>query len=70
MLVLSRKLSEEIVVGDHIVVKVVSIGNGKVRIGIEAPRDTPVHRREVYDAIKAQAQSEGTIEGDSETGTT
>ena len=70
MLVLSRKLSEEIVVGDNIVLKVIEIRGDKVRIGIEAPRDTPVHRREVYDAIKAQAQSEGTIEGDSETGTT
>lgn len=70
MLVLSRKLDEEIVIGDNIVLKVIEIRGDKVRIGIEAPRDTPVHRREVYDAIKAQAKSEGTIEGDSETGTT
>lgn len=70
MLVLSRKLSEEIVIGDNIVFKVIEIRGDKVRIGIEAPRDTTVHRREVYDAIKAQAKSEGTIEGDSETGTT
>ena len=70
MLVLSRKLDEDIVIGDNIVLKVIEIRGDKVRIGIEAPRDTPVHRREVYDAIKAQAKSEGTIEGDSETGTT
>lgn len=68
MLVLSRKLSEEIVIGSGIVVKVVSIGNGKVRIRIEAPRDMPVHRREVYDAI--MAQSEGTAGDDAATGTT
>lgn len=70
MLILSRKIREEIVIGDDIVLTVVDVGNGKVRIGIEAPRDTPVHRREVYDAIKAQAKNEGTAGNDSATGTT
>lgn len=66
MLVLSRKLDEEIVIGDNIVLKVIEIRGDKCRIGIEAPRDMTVHRREVYDAIKAQLEGTG---NDSATGT-
>jgi len=51
MLVLSRHRDEEVMIGD-IVVKVVDIRGDKVRLGIEAPQEIPVHRREVYDAIK------------------
>ncbi len=53
MLVLSRKLNESIFVGDNIKITVVEIGPGKVRLGIEAPKDVPVHREEVYESIKA-----------------
>ena len=56
MLVLSRKKNESICISDNIVVTVVEIRSDKVRLGIEAPRDVPVHRREVYEKIK---QSEG-----------
>jgi carbon storage regulator len=59
MLVLSRKKSETIVIGENIIVTVVDIRGDKVRLGIEAPRDIPVHRREVYEAIK---RSEGSKE--------
>lgn len=52
MLVLSRKKDEKIVIGDNISIMVVEIRGDKVRLGIEAPRDVTVHRREVYDAIK------------------
>ena len=52
MLVLSRKKGECIVIRDDIVIMVVDIRGDKVRLGIEAPKDVPVHRREVYDAIK------------------
>jgi carbon storage regulator len=51
MLVLSRKKQESIVVGEDVRITVVAIGYGQVRIGIEAPRTTPVHRGEVYEAI-------------------
>ena len=51
MLVLSRKKNESIVINDDIVVTIVEIRGDKVRLGIEAPRDIPVHRREVLDAI-------------------
>ncbi len=52
MLVLSRKRDEQIIIGDSIVITVVEIRGDKVRLGIEAPMDVPVHRREVYDAIR------------------
>jgi carbon storage regulator len=54
MLVLSRKKNESIVVNDSIVITVVEIRGDKVRLGIEAPREVPIHRSEVYAAIVAQ----------------
>jgi len=51
MLVLSRRTDETIHIGDDVVLTVIQIKDGKVRIGIAAPRDVPVHRGEVYDAI-------------------
>ena len=52
MLVLSRSTGEELVIDGTIVVKVVEVRGGRVRLGITAPRDVPVHRREVYDDIR------------------
>ena len=52
MLVLSRKKNESIVIRDDIVVMVVEVQGDKVRLGIEAPREVPVHRLEVYEKIK------------------
>ena len=52
MLVLSRKKNESIIIRDDIVVMVVEVRGDKVRLGIEAPREVPVHRREVYEKIK------------------
>lgn len=58
MLVLSRKKNESIIINDHITVTVVEIRGDKVRLGIEAPKDVAVHRREVYDAIQSQQQAQ------------
>jgi carbon storage regulator len=52
MLVLSRHRDEQIVIGDDIVITVVDIRGDKVRLGISAPQEVSVHRREVYEAIK------------------
>ena len=52
MLVLSRKKNESIVINNEITVVVVVIRGDKGRLGIEAPKEVPVHRREVYEAIK------------------
>lgn len=51
MLVLSRKANERIRIADDISIVVVEIRGDKVRLGIEAPKDVPVHRGEVYDVI-------------------
>ena len=62
MLVLSRLLGEKIVVGDGLITfTVVDIRGDKVRIGIDAPKDIPVHRQEVYDAIQRE-KSQGSEE--------
>ncbi len=55
MLVLSRKKNESIVINNDITVVIVEIRGDKVRLGVEAPKEVPVHRREVYDAIKRNA---------------
>jgi carbon storage regulator len=52
MLVLTRKTNECIIIRDDIVVTVVEIRGDRVRLGIEAPKEVPVHRREIYDKIK------------------
>ena len=57
MLVLSRQSDETIVIGDNIRVTIVEVRGDKVRIGIEAPRDVTVHRQEIYDAIRQDAQT-------------
>jgi carbon storage regulator len=54
MLVLSRQRDESIIIGDNIVVTVVDIRGEKVRLGIQAPQEIPVHRREVYEAIQCE----------------
>lgn len=54
MLVLSRKKNECIIINDDITITVVEIRGDKVRLGIEAPQEVPVHRREVYDAIRRE----------------
>lgn len=52
MLVLSRRKNESIIINNDITIVVVEIRGDKVRLGVEAPKEVPVHRREVYDAIK------------------
>jgi carbon storage regulator len=54
MLVLSRQRDESIIIGDNVVVTVVDVRGDKVKLGIEAPHDIPVHRREVYEAIRRE----------------
>ncbi len=54
MLVLSRQRDESIIIGDNIVVTIVDIRGDKVRLGINAPTEIPVHRQEIYDAIQRE----------------
>ena len=54
MLVLSRQRDESIIIGDNIVVTIVDIRGDKVRLGINAPTEIPVHRQEIYEAIQRE----------------
>lgn len=61
MLVLSRKKNESIIIDENIVITVVEVRGDKVRLGIQAPREVPIHRSEVHEAIRseqAKAQQE------------
>ena len=64
MLVLSRKKKESIIIGDGIVLTVIEIRGDKVRLGFEAPKEVPIHRQEVYDAIhrKGTAKKTDTVD--------
>ena len=57
MLVLSRKENQSIVISDHIVVTVLDIRGDSVRLGIEAPREVTIHRREIHEKIQATEES-------------
>lgn len=62
MLVLSRKVNEKIVIGDNVVVTVTEIRGDKVRLGVDAPMEVPVHRQEVFDAIQRSKLQQADIE--------
>jgi carbon storage regulator len=59
MLVLSRKKNERIIIDQNIVITIVEIRGDKVRLGIEAPKEIPIHRSEVHDAIHGEQNSGG-----------
>ncbi|WP_028585504.1 carbon storage regulator CsrA [Desulfogranum mediterraneum] len=54
MLVLTRKVGEGIIIGDNITIKIIEMKSGGIRIGIDAPRETKIHRQEVYDRIRQE----------------
>jgi carbon storage regulator len=54
MLVLSRRKDESIMIGDDVEITIVDVRGDKVRLGIAAPKDIPVHRKEVYEAIQRE----------------
>ena len=63
MLVLSRKTGESVMIGDDIEITLVSTEGSKVRIGIQAPPEVPVHRKEIYLEILASTQDPRELEG-------
>lgn len=62
MLVLSRHRDESIMIGDDIVITIVDIRGDKVRLGIDAPQEVPVHRQEVYEAIQRENRKASRID--------
>ncbi len=54
MLVLTRKVDESIMIGDTIELKVLGVDGGSVKLGIQAPREVPVHRKEIYEEIRRE----------------
>ncbi len=64
MLVLSRQRDESIIIGDNVVVTIVDVRGDKVRLGIEAPVEISVHRREVYEAIQRENRRAAQIQAD------
>ena len=58
MLVLARKKNESIIIGDNITVTICDVQGSKVRLGIAAPKDIPVHRMGVYEAIQREKSNE------------
>ncbi len=58
MLVLSRYKDQSIYIGDDIVVTIVDVRGDRIRLGIEAPSNVPVHRQEIYEAIKREQREE------------
>jgi carbon storage regulator len=61
MLVLSRKLGEKVIIGDNIVITVVDIDRGKIRIGVEAPRNVPIFREELLPVERRSVSQETVI---------
>ena len=61
MLILSRKKNESIIINDDITIIVVEIRGDKVRLGVEAPKEVPVHHNEVYQAIRGNISKDDRI---------
>ena len=66
MLVLSRQKDESIIIGDDVEVTIVDVRGDKVRLGISAPREIPVHRKEIYEAIQREKAQKKAEDGDTE----
>ncbi len=57
MLILTRRVGETLVIGDDVTVTVLGVKGNQVRLGVNAPRDLPVHREEIYERIQQEKRS-------------
>ena len=61
MLILTRRVRQKLVIGDNVIITVQKLENGKVTLGIEAPKDLPVNRMEVHEAMKQDSSLGRTV---------
>lgn len=62
MLILTRKLNESLILGENIEIKVIKIEDGKVRLGISAPKDINIYRKELYEMIVKENRKASTVD--------
>ncbi|MDF1759635.1 MAG: carbon storage regulator CsrA [Coxiellaceae bacterium] len=66
MLILTRRISESVIIGDNVKVTVLGVKGNQVRLGIDAPKDVSVHREEIYERIQAENNGNSTASEGSE----
>lgn len=54
MLILTRRVGESLIIGDDVTVNILGVKGNQIRIGVDAPKEVPVHREEIYDRIQAE----------------
>ena len=59
MLILTRRIRETLMIGDEVAITILGIKGTRVRVGIDAPKTQPVHRREIYDLIRSKGAQPG-----------
>ena len=62
MLILTRRVSESLMIGDEITITVLGVKGNQVRLGVNAPKDVAVHREEIYERIRAEESAEDPVD--------
>jgi carbon storage regulator len=62
MLILTRRVSESLMIGDEVTITVLGVKGNQVRLGVNAPKDVAVHREEIYERIRAEGAAEDPVD--------